>query len=111
MQIDAGTHVDLFHHVLRFMQHACEPSVAMRGGSLWALQDLGRGEELTLDYNASELRLQGEEGLQGKGPGAIFKCTCGSTTCVGEVRGWAYLSEEQRAARRDRCQPWLLTHS
>ena len=66
-----------------------------------ALVDIGAHQELTLDYNASEYELLG----------GTFTCSCGSPACVGEVRGWRHLSGAQRAARAERCQPWLLEAS
>ena len=97
LQVDARRHLSLAHHVFRHICHACEPNVRMRGVSFEAHRDIARGEELTLDLNASELKLIN-----------AFRCKCGAAACVGMVRGWADLNDSQRALRRDRCQPWLL---
>ena len=98
LSIGPTAHVDLSHHVLKNINHACEPNSRLRGRALEALCDIAKEQELTLDYNASEHELQG----------GTFTCACGAVGCVGEVRGFKHLSEAQRAARQDRCQPWLL---
>ena len=99
LQVGPAEHINLAHHVLRNVNHACEPNVRMRGLALEACRDIAKEEELTLDYNCSEHELRG----------GVFHCACGAPGCVGEVRGWAHLDEAQRAARRERCQPWLLS--
>jgi hypothetical protein len=98
LQIGATEHVDLSHHVLRNINHACKPNVKLDGLKFEALCNIAKNDELFLDYNASEYDLQG----------GTFVCACGAVDCVGEVRGWAYLDEAQRSARQERCQPWLL---
>ena len=55
------------------------------------------GQELTIDYNATEKELLG----------GVFTCACGAEGCVGEVRGWGHLSSEQQQAREHRAAPWL----
>ena len=97
LQIGATEHVDLSHHVLRNINHACEPNVKLDGLKLEALCDIAKNDELFLDYNASEYDLQG----------GTFVCACGAVDCVGEVRGWVHLDETKRRVRQERCQPWL----
>lgn len=97
LQLDELRHINLSSHVMRFINHSCEPNSVMRGLTVEAWRDIPAGEELTLDYNSSEYKLVG----------GTFRCTCGSPGCVGEVRGWVHLTDQQRDARRGRCQPWL----
>jgi hypothetical protein len=99
LQVGPAEHIDLAHHVLRNINHACEPNVRLCGLALEACRDIAKEEELTLDYNCSERELRG----------GTFTCACEAPGCVGEVRGWAHLDAAQRAARRERCQPWLLS--
>ena len=112
LQIGPSDHIDLAHHIIRHINHACDPNVrlqppaappaaqppAAQPASLSALRDIPKDEELTLDYNSSEHELLG----------GTFTCVCGVVGCVGEVRGWAHLSVSQQEARRARCMPWLL---
>ncbi len=98
LQVGPTEHIDLTHHILRNINHACEPNVRLNGLEFEALRDIAKNEELFLDYNCSEYELQG----------GTFPCACGAPECVGEVRGWAHLDEVQRKARWTRCQSWLL---
>jgi hypothetical protein len=97
LQLGKKEHVDLSHHVLRNINHSCHPNLRVHGLTLETLRHIVAGEELCLDYNCSEFELC-----------SAFCCNCGEAGCVGQVRGWAHLSGAQRAARRGRCQEWLL---
>jgi SET domain-containing protein len=59
----------------RFINHSCEPNTFMRRtrdrAEFYALRDIGRGEELTVDYRQSH-----HEGR--------LRCRCGAAGC----RGW-----------------------
>jgi hypothetical protein len=99
VQVGPSAHFELGHHILRNINHSCEPNVVMRGRVLLAHRSIAKNEELTLDYNCSEEALAG----------GTFRCMCGAAAgCVGEIRGYRYLSAAQRAERAERCQSWLL---
>ena len=59
----------------RFINHSCEPNVFMRRtkerAEFYALRDIAKGEELTVDYRESH-----HEGR--------LRCRCGASRC----RGW-----------------------
>ena len=59
----------------RFINHSCEPNTFMRRtkdrAEFYALRDIAKGEELTVDYEASH-----HEGR--------LRCRCGAARC----RGW-----------------------
>jgi uncharacterized protein len=59
----------------RFINHSCEPNTFMRRtrdrAEFYALRDIAKGEELTVDYEDSH--------HEGK-----LRCRCGATRC----RGW-----------------------
>ncbi len=50
----------------RFVNHSCRPNAEARGEFLFALGDILPGDDITLDYNATEDRLE-----------EAFLCRCG----------------------------------
>lgn len=83
-----------------FLNHACEPNTRLAGEdgrSLLALEDIAVGDELSFDYEANESHMA-----------EPFVCACGA--CDGRlVRGYAWLTEEERARRQARLSPHLRT--
>jgi len=63
-------------HGFRFINHSCEPNTFFRitpeRAEIYALRDIARGEELTVDY--------GESQHEGKLP-----CRCGAARCRGRL--------------------------
>ena len=59
--------------VLNFVNHSCEANtqISLDGTSLVALWDVEPGEEITCDYEATEI-----DGVQ-------IKCNCGKSSCRG----------------------------
>ncbi len=66
----------------RFINHSCEPncSIDVLEKNVIAWQDIKSGSEITFDYNTTETELA-----------APFVCKCGSTNCIGTIRGSSYL--------------------
>jgi SET domain-containing protein len=60
----------------RFINHSCEPNTFMRRtkdrAEFYALRDIAKGEELTVDY--------GESHHEGR-----LRCRCGSPSCRGRI--------------------------
>ena len=81
-------------HTWRYMNHACEPNAAFRGRTLVALRPIAAGDEVRFHYAATEYEMA-----------EPFACRCGARTCAGEVRGYRYLSAEQRALLAEHAQP------
>ena len=86
--------LSIIPHVTRFKStrtcnHSCAPNtyVDWKGLCLRALRDIDTGEELTCNYLTTDWDLHEK-----------FVCTCGSPDCYGEIRGFKYLSPEQRRA-------------
>ena len=79
----------------RFMNHSCEPSAIIRGLDVLALRPIQPGEEVTFDYNTTEYEMA-----------EPFECRCGSANCVGLVRGYRFLADQER----DRLRPWVARH-
>ena len=58
---------------LRYLNHSCAPNAHFRNRWLVASRDIPHGEEITIDYLATETKISHH-----------FKCKCGVKTC----RGW-----------------------
>lgn len=70
----------------RYLNHSCDPNAKMVGMRLVAVRGIGRGDEVTFDYNTTEWEMA-----------EPFVCGCG--VCGGrEIGGYSRLSEGERAA-------------
>ena len=49
LQVGPAAHINLAHHILRNINHSCEPNVQMRGNTLEVYRAVAKEEELTLD--------------------------------------------------------------
>ena len=107
LQVGATLHLDqdcarseeevVQRYFWRYMNHHCEPTVRIRDRSVHACRDIHVGEAITFDYNTTEHDMA-----------EPFACHCGSTRCVGTVRGARHLSPEQRRRLADQLSAWLL---
>lgn len=81
-----------------FINHSCSPNAFLDLSTLElrALRDLDEGEEVSLNYCATEEELC-----------APFECDCGSPDCYGTVRGFRFLSQAQQEALGPLASPWL----
>ena len=105
VQIEDGVHIDLEeghnleeiidHFCWRFMNHSCSPNTIIRCQDVVAIRLILPGEELTFNYNTTELDMA-----------EPFTCQCGSPICVGQVRGFKHLS----AIEKERLRPFLAPH-
>lgn len=78
----------------RYLNHSCRPNAAFRGRLLVAVVPIARGEEVTFDYNTTELELA-----------SPFECRCGH--CGGQtIRGFRHLGPGDRRRR----EPLLAAH-
>ncbi|MHC8379110.1 SET domain-containing protein-lysine N-methyltransferase [Pseudomonas sp. MDT1-16] len=61
------------------LRHSCDPNVFLDMSELWlwALKDIKKGEQLTMDYAATEDKLLHQ-----------FACRCGSLDCRGWITGY-----------------------
>lgn len=98
LQIDKNRHLTESGEIDDFINHACRPSCRINfcDLSLVAIRDLKSGEELTINYCASEYKIA-----------APFSCSCGATNCYGVVKGFAFLDDSQRWALEDLLSPYL----
>jgi hypothetical protein len=98
IQLDEGRHQAGTEEADDFLNHACDPSAALDFGALevFALRPIAAGELITFDYNTSEWDMH-----------EPFACLCGSPRCLGEIRGFRYLTQEQRERIEPRLSPFL----
>jgi hypothetical protein len=77
-QLAPGIHV-YDPHLCGLLRHSCDPNVFLDMSELWlwALQDINRGDRLTMDYASTEDKLLRQ-----------FACQCGSAECRGWITGY-----------------------
>ena len=80
----------------RRLNHSCDANAYFCGRNLYAWKAIHPGEEITIDYNCTEFELA-----------SSFECNCGSTACIGNIRGYSFLNEEQKNIRKGKKIPWL----
>jgi SET domain-containing protein len=87
-----------------FLNHSCNPNcfVDWPTMNLVANQDIKIGEELTVNYNTFEYDLVNMV------QNLAFKCNCGSEECYKEVKGFAFLSYEEKIKLKN-TSPFLKT--
>lgn len=100
-QLGEGRHLGKSGLPYDEMLHACRPNVRVDLADpdrpvLRAIREIPAGGELTVDYCATE-----EEMAE------PFDCACGAPGCYRMVRGYRFLTEEQRAAIGDNAAPHL----
>ncbi|GBE09497.1 SET domain protein [bacterium BMS3Abin12] len=80
----------------RNLNHSCDANARFAGRNLYARRDIQPDEEITIDYNCHELELA-----------SPFKCNCGVTGCVGEIKGYKYLTDGQKLQRKEQICAWF----
>jgi hypothetical protein len=83
----------------QFLNHSCHPNAAIQGRELIALRNIDALEEVTFDYNTTELELA-----------TPFACACGAARCCGEVRGFRFLSVDEQRKRALYLAPHVRAH-
>jgi hypothetical protein len=79
----------------RYLNHACEPSAAWRGRTLFLRRPLAPGDEIAFDYNTTEREMA-----------TPFRCRCGR--CDGAwVKGFVHLDPAAQALLIPHAAPWL----
>jgi hypothetical protein len=80
----------------RHLNHSCDANSRFLGRNIYAWRDIHPGEEITIDYNCNEWELV-----------SPFKCNCRSTACLGQIKGFKYLTEEQKRQRNGMICSWV----
>jgi hypothetical protein len=79
----------------RFLNHSCDGNAMLQENYLVAIRPICAGDEVTFNYNATEYEMAHP-----------FTCHCNSPFCIGEIRGFKYLSPIER----ERLRPLLNLH-
>ena len=71
----------------RFLNHSCEPNsfCDLTDLTFKALKDINKGKHITFNYLTTEYEMSNP-----------FKCNCKSINCHKHIRGYKYLSEQER---------------
>lgn len=85
VQVDVGKHITLQPEFLQYINHSCDPNVFFDTTlmQLVALRELKSGDEMTFFYPSTEWKMT-----------QSFNCYCGSSNCLGDIRGASYLSDD-----------------
>jgi len=85
----------------KYLNHSCEPNckLSLQNGQLMliAIKEIKKDEELCYNYNTSEYDM----GVD------AFKCSCKSINCIGYIRGFKYLSYQEKIKIKDLLLPYL----
>ena len=113
VQVDKTKHVAPQGPMIRF-NHSCQPNAKFvyeqrKGMSpdldpnhevFWyvvAICDIKKGENVTYDYTTSEYDMA-----------QAFQCNCGAEMCLGQIKGFRYLSAEQQRTRINDLSPVIM---
>lgn len=100
IQLDSLSHIWPYENSQwQYLNHSCSPNAEIaRDGSrkLVAIKEIDKGEEVTFNYNCVEYDMNNP-----------FKCNCGSERCLGYIRGYRWLSKEEKFEIKDCCMPYL----
>ena len=85
VQVGVARHITLQPEFLQYINHGCDPNVFFNTTTmqLVALKEVSEEEEMTFFYPSTEWKMT-----------QWFNCYCGSTHCIGEKKGAAFLSSE-----------------
>lgn len=78
------------------LNHSCTPNCYIdfkqnpNQPVLVALRDIKKGEELSFDYNTTDYNLNDPKFMES------FLCRCHAPNCLGEIKGYKYLTPEQK---------------
>jgi SET domain len=93
-----------------YVNHSCEPNctVSFHGEFLpylVAARKIAPGEEITFNYHCTEWDLLEQERVFRED--CAFVCLCHSESCLGEIRGFKYLSLQQQIRLSPHVSPFL----
>ena len=103
MQIDEDLFLESTIGIDDNINHNCDPNCFVEWDSfdLVALKDIKKGEEITINYNTFEYDLINMV------ENCSFKCVCGSSSCLKEIKGFRYLTLKQKLKIKDLLSPFL----
>ena len=85
VQVDVGKHITLQPEFLQYINHSCDPNVFFDTTlmKVVALKEIKEGEEMTFFYPSTEWKMT-----------QSFNCYCGSSNCLGDIKGAAFLTDD-----------------
>ena len=85
VQISEHEHIELFPDCLECANHSCDPNCFFDTTSMEfvTIKPVKEGEELNFFYPSAEWDMD-----------QPFKCLCGSSACIGEIKGAKYLTAD-----------------
>jgi len=91
LQIDQSKHILLDPPYLQFINHSCDPNCFFdtEHMCLRAIKKIEIGQELTFFYPSTEWDMQ-----------QPFACFCKSENCLGQIKGAAYLTDQEASRYR-----------
>ncbi len=100
LQIGEGKHAFGREETVGYLNHSCDPNVFLDFSCLCvrALKDIRAGEEVTINYAATEYEMHDS-----------FPCDCGSPACLRIIRGFKFLTREQQLKLQPYLAPYLLS--
>lgn len=104
LQVDEQTMLESTREFDDYVNHSCDPNTYVRFGKkirLVSLRPIEPGEEVTFNYNTTEYDLIDQK--------VAFFCQCGSPICARNVRGYSYLSLEEKERIKKYLSPFLRT--
>ena len=99
LQIGEGKHAFGREETVGYLNHSCDPNAFLDFSCLCvrALKDIQAGEEVTINYAATEYEMHDS-----------FPCDCGSPACLRIIRGFKFLTREQQLKLKPYLAPYLL---
>ena len=85
-----------------FINHSCDANgyIDFNDLTFRAARDIKAGEELTFNYNTTEWDME-------NGEDEAFTCRCGVSGCLKRIRGFRYLTAEQKKSFESLLSPHL----
>ena len=80
----------------RFINHSCDPNTLVRCQEVIASRDIEPWADITFNYNTTEYDMA-----------EPFGCHCGSPRCLGTIKGFKHLAQEERERLRPSLAPYL----
>jgi SET domain-containing protein len=99
LQIGERKHAFGGEETVGYLNHGCEPNVFLdfRCLCVRALRDIRAGEEVKINYLATEYEMHNS-----------FECDCGSPACLRMIRGFKFLTRDQQLKLKPYLAPYLL---
>lgn len=91
---------DTTDFLFKYTNHSCCPNIQISqdGQSFMSLKDILMNEEITFNYNTTELILSSE-----------FFCSCGSNNCKKNIKGFKFLDNDEKIEllNNHSCSPYI----